>query len=90
MTVKVIWFSSVVESDNAEGTSIRQFILENRDEFVGLSVDDAPMKVLRRDEKTGRPTSCVELHWDYVIRDNDEIEFFRYAGVYEAERSLDR
>ena len=46
----------------------------------------SPMKVLKRNPATNLPSSCIQIDWDYIASDGDEIEFFAPGGLHDIGR----
>lgn len=84
--IRMIWNNKIVDLEEADGLTVREAILSKKEEFPNISVNDCPMRVLKRHEVTGIPISCIQLNWDNRIYDNDEIEFFIPGGVNDLQR----
>lgn len=84
--VKIIWANKKLKFESAAGSTIQQTIVSNKEHFNGISLNHSPMKVLKRNPINHMPASCIQVDWDYVLRDEDEIEFFSPSGAFDLER----
>lgn len=84
--IKVIFRNSIIKFESVDGLTIQQLVVQNKDHFQGISINHSPMKILKRNPITNMPSSCVQLNWDYVVRNDDEIEFFSPSGVYDLQQ----
>jgi len=84
--VKIIWGDTRLKFQSAAGTTIQQTVVSNKQYFTRISLNHSPMKVLKRNPVTSMITSCIQVSWDYVLQDDDEIEFFTPGGIVELER----
>jgi len=84
--IKLIWNNKVIEVEDGDGLTVREVILNNRDNFPNISLNDCPMRILKRNEITGMPASCIQLTWDNRLYDNDEIEFFIPGGIQDLQK----
>jgi hypothetical protein len=84
--VKIIWMNKKIQFESAAGSTVQQTVVSNKEHFNGISLNHSPMKVLKRNPINNMPASCIQIEWDYVLRDDDEIEFFSPGGVFDLER----
>ena len=84
--IKIIWNDKVVELENVNGLTVREAILSKKEDFPNISINDCPMRVLKRHDVTRIPVSCIQLTWDNRVYDEDEIEFFIPGGVKDLQK----
>lgn len=84
--VKIIWMNKKIKFESAAGSTIQQTIVSNKELFTGISLNYSPMKVLKRNPITNMPASCIQVDWQYVLKEDDEIEFFSPGGAFDLER----
>jgi len=83
---KIVWDKKTYNIQNATGMTIQKAIVEYKEHFEGISLNFSPMKVLKRNPSNLIPSRCIQVSWDYVIQDEDEIEFFLPSGAYDLGR----
>ena len=84
--VKIIWKNKNLKFESAAGNSVQQTVVSNKEHFNGISLNHSPMKVLKRNPISNMVISCIQVDWEYILRDDDEIEFFSPGGVFDLER----
>jgi len=84
--VRMLWNNKSIDLQSGDGLSIREIVLKYKEYFENISLNFSPMKVLKRNPVTNLPSSCIQIEWDYVTNDGDEIEIFAPGGLHDINR----
>jgi molybdopterin converting factor small subunit len=87
--VKVLWNNKNIELQSGDGISIRELVVKYKEYFDNISLNFSPMKVLKRNPISNLPSSCIQVDWDYIANDGDEIEFFAPGGLHDVARKTE-